>query len=286
MTLTASAPAETTAVKTARPKSRGVETPQAARMKGYARRLLIILALLGIWVAYTEREGANALTFASPGDVASALWSGWTSGNLAAPTAQTFKLLLISMVIGVAIAAVLATLAIWTRWGQDLLLVLTSIFNPLPAIAILPLAILWFGLNSTSLVFVVANAVTWPFAVNLSMGYQTVNRTLISVGQNIGLRGWPLVRDVYLPAALPHIVTGLKTAWAFAWRTIVAAELVFGVAGGGGGLGYYINDARYFLRIPEIFAGLVTIAVLGILVELFFNFVQKLTVERWGMKAA
>lgn len=262
------------------------DSPRALRYKSYLRRGAIVVALVTVWAFYTEGGSGPSLTFASPSDVLSALWAGWTSGELASATGTTIQLLLVSMLIGVVIASLLATLAIWSRWGADLLLILTSMFNPLPAIAILPLAVLWFGLNSTSLVFVVANAVTWPFAVNLSMGYQTVNGTLISVGRNIGLRGWPLVRDVYLPASLPHIVSGLKTAWAFAWRTIVAAELVFGVAGGGGGLGYYINDARYFLRIPEVFAGLVTIAALGILVELLFNLVQKFTVERWGMKAS
>jgi len=118
------------------------------------------------------------------------------------------------------------------------------------------------------------------------MGFRTVNPTILAVGRNIGLRGWRLVRDVLLPAALPHIISGLKTGWAFGWRTIIAAELVFGVAGGGGGLGNYINKSRYFLEIPEVFAGLVTIALIGIALEWVFTLVERRTVVRWGMKAA
>jgi NitT/TauT family transport system permease protein len=158
--------------------------------------------------------------------------------------------------------------------------------NPLPSIAILPLAILWFGLSTTSLIFVIANAVTWPIAINVSMGFRTVNPTVLAAGRNIGLRGWRLVKDVLLPAALPHTIAGLKTGWAFGWRTIIAAELVFGVAGGNGGLGNYINDARYFLRIPEVFAGLVSIALIGIALEYVFTLVERRTVVRWGMKTA
>ena len=81
-----------------------------------------------------------------------------------------------------------------------------------------------------------------------------------------------------------HAISGLKTGWAFGWRTIIAAELVFGTAGTNGGLGFFINDARYYLRIPDVFAGLVTIALIGIALDLVFNVVERHTVTRWGMK--
>jgi NitT/TauT family transport system permease protein len=165
------------------------------------------------------------------------------------------------------------------------LVLLTSMLNPLPAIAILPLAILWFGLSPTALIFVIANAVTWPIAINVSMGFRTVNPTILMVGRNLGLRGFRLVKDVLMPAALPHTISGLKTGWAFGWRTIIAAELVFGVAGGGGGLGYFINDSRYFLRIPDVFAGLVTIALIGIALDVVFTWIERRTVIKWGMKS-
>ena len=94
-----------------------------------------------------------------------------------------------------------------------------------------------------------------------------------------------MVKGVLMPAALPHTISGLKTGWAFGWRTIIAAELVFGVAGGGGGLGFYINDARLFTDIPNVFAGLVTIALIGIALEIVFTWVERRTVIRWGMKS-
>jgi NitT/TauT family transport system permease protein len=190
------------------------------------------------------------------------------------------------MLIGTLIAAVLTTLASWSRLGEDILVLLTSMLNPLPAIAVLPLAILWFGMNTTSLVFVIVNSVTWPIAINVSNGFRTVNPTIMAVGRNIGLGGVRIVRDVLIPAALPSIITGLKTGWAFGWRTIIAAELVFGVAGGKGGLGYFINDARTFMRTSEVFAGLVVIAVIGIALDLFFNWVERHTVVKWGTKSA
>ena len=150
---------------------------------------------------------------------------------------------------------------------------------------LLPLAVLWFGLSTTALVVVIANAVIWPISINVSQGFRTANPTVVAVGRNIGLSGWRLVRDVLMPAALPHTISGLKTGWAFGWRTIIAALLVFGVAGEGGGLGYFINDARYFLRTDEVLAGLVTIALIGIAFDVLFTWFERRTVVRWGMKA-
>jgi NitT/TauT family transport system permease protein len=256
------------------------------RLPTWLRRTILLVALVALWQLYVTTADVSPLVFATPGDVATAFWDGWTSGTLAKATLVTLKILAIGMAIGIVIAAVLTTLAMWTKVGEDILALLTSMLNPLPSIAILPLAILWFGLSATSLIFVIANAVTWPIAINVSMGFRTVNPTILAVGRNIGLRGWRLVRDVLVPAALPHTIAGLKTGWAFGWRTIIAAELVFGVAGGNGGLGNYINKSRYFLQIPDVFAGLVTIALIGIVFDYLFTLIERRTVVRWGLKTA
>jgi NitT/TauT family transport system permease protein len=248
------------------------------------RRAVLLIVLVLAWQAYVSISHVNPLLISSPIDVGKALVSGFADGKLLSSTLTTLRVLLTAMIIGTVIAAIMTTLATWTKIGEDILILLTSMLNPLPSIAILPLAILWFGLNTTALIVVVANAVIWPIAINVSMGFRTVNPTLLAVGRNIGLSGWKLVRDVLMPAALPHTISGLKTGWAFGWRTVIAAELVFGVAGGKGGLGFFINDARYFLRTPDIFAGLVTIAVIGIALDLVFAAVEKRTVVKWGMK--
>ncbi|WP_218566074.1 ABC transporter permease [Vallicoccus soli] len=247
------------------------------------RRAALLVAMVGLWQLYVSASGVDPLLVAGPVDVARALAQGFADGRLLDATVLTLQVLLTSMAIGTVVAAVLTTLATWTRLGEDLLALLTSILNPLPSIAVLPLVILWLGLDTQALVVVIANAVVWPIAINVTTGFRTVNPTLVAVGRTLGLRGWRMVRDVLLPAALPHILSGLRTGWAFGWRTIIAAELVFGVAGGGGGLGWFINDARYFLRTPEIFAGLVTIALIGIALDLLFALVERRTVVRWGM---
>jgi NitT/TauT family transport system permease protein len=248
------------------------------------RRAIILIGLVAIWQVYVTASGVDPLLVSSPYDVGVALVDGFIGGALVGATLTTLKILFASMLIGMLVAAVLTTLATWTRFGEDLLILLTSMLNPLPSIAVLPLAILWFGLSTTALMVVIANSVVWPISINVSMGFRTVNPTILAVGRNIGLSGWRLVTDVLMPAALPHTISGLKTGWAFGWRTIIAAELVFGVAGSGGGLGYFINDSRYFMRTPDVFAGLVTIAVIGIALDLAFSALERRTVVRWGMK--
>ncbi len=256
------------------------------RLPVLLRRVLLLAGLILIWQLYVTLTQVSPLLVPTPLAVAGAFWQGWSSGALLGYTLQTLKVLVAGMLIGMIVAAVLTTFAIWTTVGDDLLVLFTSMLNPLPAIAVLPMAVLWFGLNETSLIFVIANAVTWPIALNVSTGFRTVNPTIMMVGRNLGLRGWRLVADVLMPSALAHIITGLKTGWAFGWRTMIAAELVFGVAGATGGLGYFINNSKVFLRIPDVFAGLVTIALIGIGLEMVFNLIERRTVIHWGMKSA
>lgn len=250
------------------------------------RRTLLLLLMLLAWHLAVAYGGADPLLVVGPIDVAKAIGSGVRDGELVRATLVTLRVLGESLGIGLAVAAVLTTFATWTKLGEDLLVLLTAMLNPLPAVAILPLAILWFGINTTSLIVVIANAVVWPIAINVSQGFKTANPTVVAVARNIGLRGWRLVWFVLVPAALPHTVSGLKSAWAFGWRTIIAAELVFGVAGKGGGLGYFINNAKTYLHVADAFAGLVTIAVIGIVFDLVFGWVERRTVVRWGMKSA
>ena len=108
-------------------------------------------------------------------------------------------------------------------------------FNPLPAIALLPLALIWFGLGNGSLIFVLVHSVTWAVALNTHSGFLSVSNTLKMVGRNYGLTGPRYIGKILIPAAFPSILTGLKIGWAFAWRTLIAAELVFGVSSGQAG---------------------------------------------------
>src|SRR5690606_4519594 len=105
------------------------------------------------------------------------------------------------------------------------------------------------------------------------------------VGQNYGLTRVGYIARILIPGAFPSILTGLKIGWAFAWRTLIAAELVFGASSGDGGLGWYIFENKNQLDIPYVFAGLLTVIIFGLLVEnVVFHSVERVTVRRWGMQ--
>jgi NitT/TauT family transport system permease protein len=255
-----------------------------ARLPVWLRRTIIAAVLVVVWHFYAVHRGP--LLVATPWQTATAFWDGWRDGALASQTWTTLRILLQGVGIGALVAAGLTAFATLSKVGEDLLILLTSVLNPLPGVAILPLAMLLFGLNETALRFVIANATIWPIAIAVSTGFKTTNQTIVAVGRNIGLSRVRVITDVLAPAALPYAISGLKTAWAFGWRTIIAAELVFGVAGSEGGLGNYINNARLYLLTPQMFAALVTIAILGVVFETGFGALERRTVVRWGMKTS
>jgi NitT/TauT family transport system permease protein len=251
-----------------------------------ARKAAIVVTLLALWEAWTRLFAVSPLLFPPASTVLQAFGGAVASGELPGFAAQSLKILLSGMAIGAGIALLLTTLAVTTRLGADILQTLTSMFNPLPAIALMPLALLWFGLGPRALIFVVIHSVLWPMSLNTYTGFVTVPTTLKRVGENFGLAGWRLVAGILLPAAFPYILSGIKIGWAFAWRTIIAAEMVFGVAGSQGGLGWFIYQNRFEMNTDLVFAGLLTVILIGLLVEnLLFRWLERRTVLRWGMSA-
>ncbi|PKO87467.1 MAG: ABC transporter permease [Betaproteobacteria bacterium HGW-Betaproteobacteria-10] len=252
---------------------------------GFLRKSLLLVAMAVIWEGYATHVN-NQLLFPTFTDTVAALWDGIASGVLLTRAGFTLKLLSIGYLSGLLLAALLTGLAISTRLGNDLLETVTAMFNPLPAIALLPLALLWFGLGNGSLVFVLIHAVLWPVALSTHSGFRSVSSTLRMVGRNYGLSGPRYVVQILIPAAFPSILAGLKNGWAFAWRTLIAAELVFGVSAGTGGLGWYIYENKNVLEIPSVFAGLLSIIIIGLAVDNFiFRTIEARTVRRWGMHA-
>jgi len=248
------------------------------------RRLLLLIALAVLWQGYATWLG-NPLIFPTFADTVAAFVHGFASGTLVARTLTSLKVLLMGYGAGLFLAAVLTSLAVSSRVGTDLLGTLTAMFNPLPAIALLPLALLWFGLGNPSLIFVLIHSVLWPVALNTHSGFLAVSQTLRMVGHNYGLTGLGYVARILVPAAFPAILTGLKIGWAFAWRTLIAAELVFGVSSGSGGLGWYIFENRNQLETANVFAGLFTVILIGLLVEgVVFRSIEHATVRKWGMQ--
>ncbi len=266
-----------------------VEKPLSFRQKLFDnsvfRKSIILAALLVTWQAYALYL-AKPLLFPTFTSTLDALARDVLNGVLPERALFSLKLLLKGYVIAVILTAYFSVLAITTRIGRDALELLVSMFNPLPAIALLPLALIWFGLGEGGIVFVIVHSVLWAVALNTHSGFMAVSPTLRLVGRNYGLRGPRYVWNILIPAAAGPILTGLRLGWAFAWRTLIAAELVFGVASGSGGLGWYIYESKNELEIANVFAGLLSVTLIGLFVEnVIFRVFENRTIARWGMHA-
>ncbi|MBC2677330.1 MULTISPECIES: ABC transporter permease [Pseudomonas] len=263
---------------------RDISLAQRIWQQAWVRKGVILLALAVIW-ELAARWQNNDLLLPSFMQTAHAFIDGVASGELLSKVWISLTVLIKGYLIGIVLAFGLTTLAVSTQLGRDLLSTLTAMFNPLPAIALLPLSLLWFGLGENSLIFVLVHSVLWALALNTYAGFLGVSETQRMAGRNYGLRGLRFVWYILIPAALPSILAGLKIGWAFAWRTLIAAELVFGASSGKGGLGWYIFQNRNELYTDKVFAGLAAVILIGLLVEnLLFNTFERLTIKRWGMQ--
>ncbi len=251
-----------------------------SRLPGVVRYAVLLGALVTLWQLYVTIVDPPGLP--GPPEVAGAFVGGWMRGYLAAATWKTLGVLAVGMFVGMALAVPLAIFANRTKVGDDLLALLVLTLDAIPAVAILPLLLLWSGATLPSLVLVAAYAVAWPVATNLRSGLNSVEPTIILVGQNLGLRGWGIVRYVLLPSALPHVLSGARTGWACGWRAIVAAGLVLSVTGENPG--FFTDGAGGLLETPELLAALLNLALVGILVEAGFSLLERFTIIRWGTK--
>jgi NitT/TauT family transport system permease protein len=248
------------------------------------QRFVILFVLIAIWEGYA-RWLDNSLLFPSFTETVQTFWHDLRNGVLINRTITSLRTLAIGYACGLVLATLFTTFAVASNVGTRILSTFTAMFNPLPAIALLPLALIWFGLGTPSLVFVIIHSVLWAVSLNTLIGFRSVPETLRMSGRNVGLKGARYVALILIPAAFPSILAGLKIGWAFAWRTLVAAELVFGVSARSGGIGWYIFEARNDLDTPTVFSGLLTVILIGLVVEsVIFRAIEARTVNLWGMQ--
>ena len=252
------------------------------------KKTAVLVGLCVAWELTVRILEVNKLLFPPLSSVVLSLANGLGiggSGELWSYIWETLSIILQSFGISIVLAVIITGLAVSNKWMRELLSVLTGIFQPLPSIALLPMAILWFGFSRQSVVFVVVMAMIWPIASSLTVGFATISPTLYRLGRNYELSPFRLMTEVLLPAALPMMISGLRVGWGFGWRTVVAAELVFGATGSGGGIGWYINNSRLFMNITDGFAGILLVVIVGLITESLFRMVQHFTTHKWGIES-
>jgi NitT/TauT family transport system permease protein len=250
---------------------------------GAARKVVLLVALVAAWESY-GRWVSDSDLFPTFFQTATALIRSIGSGDFPINAWNTIRLLLKGYGAGLALAAVLTAFASVSRVGADLLETLASMFNPLPSVALLPFAMITFGFSDNAVIFVLIHAVVWSVALNTQAGFRAVSPTLRMVGHNYGLSAPSFILRILIPGAFPSILAGLKIGWAFSWRTLLAAELVFGASGKSGGIGGYINKNQQNGRTNDVFAALLAVILFGLAIDFVFKAIERRTVRRWGME--
>jgi NitT/TauT family transport system permease protein len=243
-------------------------------------KVFFILTVACIWEAVKAIGGYSDLLL--PG-VMSILRSLWLERiQIFHMTLFSLQIIGIGLLVAIVLAICATILAFSGRIFSEIITDVLAILHPLPGIAILPIAILWFGIGTKSILFVIIFSAVWPLINHFYTGFRSIPANQLEVGRNLGLSGLKLGRDIMLPASFPHILGGIRTGWARAWQASVAAELVFGAAGGNGGLGWFLYKKRFMMETPGVFAGMLVIVLIGIAVEyIVFTWVEINTVRKW-----
>ncbi len=255
-----------------------------ARARGAASGALPFIVVGAVWEAFAHFGGFPPKLFPPLERIAATFASLTASGILPHHALETlFRLgagFALAAVAGVALGLLMGR----SRRAEAALLPLVSIAAPIPGLAYAPLFLLWFGLGDTGSIVLVGFVSAFPVLLNTWSGVKSVKEIWVRAARSMGADSRRLFRDVVLPGALPHVLTGLRLGLAQAWRILVAVEMLAAVPWG---LGWLIFGAREFLNTDAMLAGIVMIAAIGLALEkLVFERLERYTVVRWGMIAS
>ncbi|WP_245315221.1 ABC transporter permease [Bradyrhizobium yuanmingense] len=249
-------------------------------LAGAAMFVAPLLALVAVWAAVIPLFNVNPRVFPSVGAVGTAALDSIRDGTLFAHVGASLLRVGLGTLIGIATAVPLGIAMGVSPTVAAFLTPLFRFFSVLAGIAWIPIATLWFGYGFGAIVFVIFNAVFFVVAYNTLLGVRTIPHTLRNAAASLGAGRWALLIEVLLPGALPNIVTGIRTGLGFAWRGLIAAEMIATNVG----LGYMLFVARDFYRTEVIVFGMIVIGVLWLLIDrLLLVPLERATIERWGM---
>lgn len=244
------------------------------------KRIAFVLSLVVLWGLFTHGFGVPEYVFPGPLDVGRNLWANIASGALPLAILVSMKRLFIgyglSVAVGVPLGIALGRVPALS-WSVGTLIVG---LQALPSICWLPLALLWFGLSESAILFVVVLGALMSIVTATEDAIRTVQPNILRAARMMGAAGGTLYYRVLLPAAFPGILTGLKLGWVFAWRALMAGELLY-VAGG---IGQYLHTGRELNDMAQVFAAMVSIIALGLTFDrLILGRIERQVRSRWGL---
>lgn len=245
------------------------------------KKVAFYVALMAVWQSVAMSELWPNNIFPSPYQVVEDLAFMASDGSLFHGMGTSlFRLVsgfLIAALGGLVLGIFMARVKIVDQTIGSLVLGLQSI----PSVAWVPLAILWFGLTDEGIIFVTAIGAIFAVTINTSSGIQNINPHYIEAARNMGANGRDMVIKLLIPAAFPYVISGFKQGWAFAWRGVIGAELLFSFLG----LGFLLNVGRQLNDVSQIIAIMILIMGIGIGIDGFvFKKVEDRVMSRWGLR--
>jgi NitT/TauT family transport system permease protein len=232
-------------------------------------KLLAIALVVLVW-QIVHLTGWKKLVLAGPGTVASELWHMAEHGQLWAAIGVTMRRALIGYVLALIIGSAVGVLVARIPPLRAAIGSIITGLQTMPSIAWYPFAIILFGLSTTAILFVMVMGAAPSIANGLITGVDYTPPLLLRAGRTMGLRGVALYRYLILPASLPAFVAGLKQGWAFAWRSLMAGELVVTIAGQSPGLGVWLNTYQSLQDFAGATSIIIVILIIGIVVDMLF----------------
>ena len=233
-------------------------------MKSKIAPWIVPLLVIAGWEAASRLGWLSTRILPEPLAVAQAFWNLTKSGELAHDVAISTGRALGGLAIGGGLGLVLGLLTGTFRTAETLLDTTLQMIRNVPALALIPLVILWFGIDESAKLFLVAIGVFFPIYLNTYHGIKSVDAGLVEMARSYGLRGWPLYREVILPGALPSILVGLRFSLGLMWVLLIVAETISAQSG----IGYMTMNAREFLQTDVVLVGVLLYAFLGKLADL------------------
>ncbi len=239
-----------------------------------------LLVLLLIWEFSVQFFQVNARVFPSIESVYKAGLEAVNDGSIFQHVAASLGRVAVGTLLAVLISIPLGVAMGLNPIVSDFLSPLFRFFSVLAGIAWIPIATLWFGYGFGAITFVIFNAVFFVVTYNTLLGVASIPMPLRNAAASLGANGWTLLAQVILPGALPNIVTGIRTGLGFAWRGLIAAEMIATNVG----LGYMLFLARDFYKTEVIVLGMIIIGLIWLAIDrLILAPVERATIERWGM---
>lgn len=243
---------------------------------------LFFACLIGLWQLAVNAQLWSPLLLPSPSSVFIYLWSGLEDGTLWEATLVTVQRLLIGYGLGILIGLPLGLLTASFRWSQDTIGVLALGLQTLPSVCWVPLALLWFGQTESAMLFVVVMGTLWSLIIATDTGVRTIPPIYSRAARSMGSSGFHTWTHVILPAALPFLLSGMKQGWAFAWRSLMAAEIYVTILTGFG-LGHLLHYGRELSAMDQVIGVMLVIVMIGLAVDkTLFAPVERFLHHRWG----